>query len=377
MSIKADTFVNLPDFLAQQYAGPKSESTGNTSSFANMLHDLQPTNKPDSHIETSQPASSSRPKVDFAPKSEAATETKDAQEANPEEFAPEVFTETQDPLEPQAEVSQEIPEIILDLAAETKIMAVPIDQRNLETLEEAPEIVDLPEIIKAEEVPDQEQEVIAAPIHQEISNPGTELETSERPEIALLDREFSEKVSLEDNNVKPLFTPSNPAPKASMSSKTEIPTQTKQVFQQVTDHVKSIVTNNNPANGDSTTTINLNPGNLGQVSVQIITKENHTEIKLLAKEPETHKLLQEGWKDLVKELETVSSSSDASLSFSLERGNQESQNPAEMFDFFREMSESREGEKALASRTNSVYDSAKGAVLGIYNPEAGKVNLAL
>ena len=62
---------------------------------------------------------------------------------------------------------------------------------------------------------------------------------------------------------------------------------------------------------------------------------------------------------------TISSKSDASLSFRLERGNQDSQN---MHDFFREMAESSDIQKQVAPAGKSVYDVACGAAAGIYTP---------
>ena len=80
------------------------------------------------------------------------------------------------------------------------------------------------------------------------------------------------RIEHKDAEVKSIFASEVQSAKHSPSAaaKVEAPAPAKQIFQQVAEHVKSIVTNNNVAQGESVTTINLEPGNLGQVSVQII-----------------------------------------------------------------------------------------------------------
>lgn len=190
------------------------------------------------------------------------------------------------------------------------------------------------------------------------------------------------ELQLEDNKqeIRTIFANEAPPTKdaPSISSKDVTAETPRQVFKQVAEHIKSLVTNHNNASGESVTTINLQPGNLGHVSVQIVTKGNETHIKLIAAKEATFEIMQKGWDTFVKEnLETVSSNSDASLSFSLEKGNQDSQNPQNMYDFFREMSESSSDQKQVAPAGKSVYDVARSATISIYKPEAGEVDLAL
>lgn len=165
-------------------------------------------------------------------------------------------------------------------------------------------------------------------------------------------------------------------PSINVTSSDTAPTPKQMIQTQVADHIKSIVTNHNPIKGESVTTINLNPGDLGQISVQIVTKDNNTEIRLLVQDHTTHALLQEGWdKFVAQELKTVASSDGASLSFSLSQGNADSQNPQNMWDFHSEMADHR-----APPPSNKAYEIAGGAAFQagtMLDLNAGRANMLL
>lgn len=163
------------------------------------------------------------------------------------------------------------------------------------------------------------------------------------------------------------------------TSSADIPPATKQIFTQVQDHIKSIFTNHNASKGESITTINLDPGNLGQISVQIVSsKDGDTQIKLIVSKEATHEMIRESWDVFVKEnLEKVSSADNASLSFSLERGDREdARQQQDMWNFHFENSDT---ERSQGPSNKASYGIAETAAIQAsrLDLEAGHANIIL
>lgn len=243
--------------------------------------------------------------------------------------------------------------------------------------------------ITQEAKPDTEAPAAAVDSEQELKV--SDAENSSDPDLmGREDKEAGAKIEIKNesqgktSDTRSIFASSqiesSPSkPSASISS-SELPEGTKQIFSQVQDHIKSVFTNNNVSKGESITTINLDPGNLGQISVQIVSsKDGDTQIKLIVSKEATHEIIRESWDVFVKEnLEKVGGADNSSLSFSLERGDREDarNQQQDMWDFDLENTDSSRSQ-GPANKTS--YDISGTAARGSskLDLEKGHANIIL